>query len=121
MSSLFEQHPLRQALSDEVHARPPVPLDTPEFVTYLAFLHHEGSAEREAAHLAQLAGQLGQNAPATASGHVLLEAEGFRLKWERHNEFSSYCFFRRIEPEDSPDEYALLHVPAAWRKAIPAS
>lgn len=50
---------------------------------------------------------------------MLLETEGFRLKWERHNEFSSYCFFRRIEPEDSPDEYALLHVPAAWRKAIP--
>ena len=55
MSSLFEQHPLRQTLNDEVHARPPVPLDTPEFVTYLAFLHHEGSASREAAHLAQLA------------------------------------------------------------------
>ena len=54
----FEQHPLRQALSDEVHARPPVALDTPEFVTYLAFLHHEGSAEREADHLATLAEQL---------------------------------------------------------------
>lgn len=119
MSSLFEQHPLRQTLNDEVHARPPVPLDTPEFVTYLAFLHHEGSAGREAAHLAQLAEQLGLEPPVTDSGHVLLEADGFRLKWERHNEFSSYCFFRRIEPEDSPDEYALLHVPAAWRKAIP--
>ena len=119
MSSLFEQHPLRQTLNDEVHARPPVPLDTPEFVTYLAFLHHEGSAGREPAHLAQLAEQLGLPPPATDSGHVLLEATGFRLKWERHNEFSSYCFFRRIEPEDSPDEYALLHVPAAWRKAIP--
>ena len=119
MSSLFEQHPLRQTLNDEVHARPPVPLDTPEFVTYLAFLHHEGSASREAAHLAQLAEQLGLPAPSTDTGHVLLEADGFRLKWERHNEFSSYCFFRRIEPEDSPDEYALLHVPAAWRKAIP--
>jgi uncharacterized membrane-anchored protein len=119
MSSLFEQHPLRSALSDEVHARPPVPLDTPEFVTYLAFLHHEGSAGREADHLAALAGQLGQPAPSINSGHVLLEAEGFRLKWERHNEFSSYCFFRRIEPGDSPDDYALLHVPAAWRKAIP--
>ena len=119
MSSLFEQHPLRQTLNDEVHARPPVPLDTPEFVTYLAFLHHEGSASREAAHLAQLAEQLGLPTPSTDTGHVLLEAEGFRLKWERHNEFSSYCFFRRIEPEDSPDEYALLHVPAAWRKAIP--
>lgn len=119
MSSLFEQHPLRQTLNDEVHARPPVPLDTPEFVTYLAFLHHEGSAARESAHLAQLAEQLGVAPPVTDSGHVLLEADGFRLKWERHNEFSSYCFFRRIEPEDSPDEYALLHVPASWRKAIP--
>ena len=116
---LFEQHPLRQSLSDEVHARPPVPLNTPEFVTYLAFLHHEGSAEREAAHLRQLAEQLGLPEPKTDSGHLLMESDGFRLKWERHNEFSSYCFFRRIEPEDIAEDYALLHVPAAWRKAIP--
>ena len=41
--SLFEQHPLRQALNDEVHARPPVPLNTPEYVSYLAFLHDVGA------------------------------------------------------------------------------
>ncbi|NMG65741.1 DUF3422 family protein [Azoarcus indigens] len=117
--SLFEQHPLRQTLNDEVHARPPVPLDTPEFVTYLAFLHHEGSAGREAAHLAALAEQLGVEAPAVDSGHVFLDGGGFRLKWERHNEFSSYTFFRRIQPGDTDDEHALLAVPAAWRKAIP--
>jgi uncharacterized membrane-anchored protein len=116
---LFEQHPLRQTLSDEVHARPPVALDTPEFVTYLAFVHHEGSAEREPAHLRSLAEQLGVPEPDTCSGHLLLEAQGFRLKWERHNEFSSYCFFRRIDPTDAADDYALLHVPTAWRKAIP--
>lgn len=116
---LFEQHPLRQTLSDEVHARPPVALDTPEFVTYLAFVHHEGSAEREPAHLKSLAEQIGLSEPDTCSGHLLLEARGFRLKWERHNEFSSYCFFRRIDPTDAPDDYALLHVPTAWRKAIP--
>ncbi len=117
--SLFEQHPLRQTLNDEVHARPPVPLDTPEFVTYLAFLHHEGSAGREAAHLAALAEQLGAEAPAVDSGHVFLDGGGFRLKWERHNEFSSYTFFRRIQPGDTDDEHALLAVPAAWRKDIP--
>ncbi|TAH45419.1 MAG: DUF3422 domain-containing protein [Betaproteobacteria bacterium] len=116
---MFEQHPLRQALSDEVHARPPVALDTPELITYLAFVHHEGSAEREADHLKALAEQLGLPEPITCSGHLLLETAGFRLKWERHNEFSSYCFFRRIDPTDPSDDYALLHVPAAWRKAIP--
>ena len=115
----FEQHPLRQTLSDEVHARPPVALDTPEFVTYLAFVHHEGSAEREADHLKALAEQLGLAEPTTCSGHLLLETARFRLKWERHNEFSSYCFFRRVDATDPSDDYALFHVPAAWRKAIP--
>ena len=117
--SLFEQHPLRQTLNDEVHARPPVPLDTPEYVTYLAFLHHEGSAERETAHLAALCGQLELPAPRTDSGHLLLDAGDFRLKWERHNEFSSYTFFRRIHPGDGAEDNALLSVPTAWRRDIP--
>lgn len=116
---LFDEHPLRQSLNDEIHARPPVPLDTPEFVTYLAFLHHEGSAGREALHLEALASQLGLEAPETESGHVFIDADVFRLKWERHNEFSSYTFFHHIGPDDTADENALLSVPASWRKDIP--
>ena len=99
--SLFAQHPLRHTLSDEIHARPPTPLQTPELVTYLAFLHHDGSAERERPHLEALADQLGLATPDAASPHMTLDAGTFRLKWERHNEFSSYTFFRRIAPGDS--------------------
>jgi uncharacterized membrane-anchored protein len=116
---LFEQHPLRQTLNDEVHARPPVPLQTPEFVTYLAFLHTEDSADAEAAHLCRLAEQLGVPAPETASGHVFLDAGDFRLKWERHHEFTSYTFVRRIETTDTAGEHALIEVPANWRQDIP--
>lgn len=117
--SMFEQHPLRQALNDEVHARPPVPLDTPEYVTYLAFVHHEGSAERETAHLAALCAQLELPTPRTDSGHLFLDAGDFRLKWERHNEFSSYTFFRKIQPGEGAEHNALLSVPTAWRRDIP--
>ena len=123
--SLFEQHPLRQALNDEVHARPPVPLNTPEYVSYLAFLHDGDSAERQIAHLASLVEQVGlpEHAGlaehAADSGHLLLDAGSFRLKWERHNEFSSYTFFRHIEAGDADEDNALLKVPAAWRKDIP--
>ena len=117
--SLFEQHPLRQSLNDEVHARPPVPLQAPEVVTYLAFLGDPDNARHEAAHLALLAGQLGLPEPATDTAHVSLDAGEFRLKWERHNEFSSYTFFRRTTGTESNDEHALLAVPAAWRKSIP--
>lgn len=116
---LFDEHPQRRTLNDEVHARPPVTLRTPEFVTYLAFLHGEEGTGSGAEHLQSLAEQLGLPVPDTASGHVFLDAGGFRLKWERHNEFTSYTFVRRIEDTDAADEHALLEVPAGWRKAIP--
>ena len=123
--SLFAQHPLRHALNDEVHARPPVPLSTPEYVSYLAFLHDDGSAQHEIEHLAALLEQVGlaEHARlaehASDSGHLFVDAGSFRLKWERHNEFSSYTFFRHIEAGDADEDNALLKLPAAWRKDIP--
>src|SRR5690554_82783 len=83
----FDEHPLRHTLSNEVHARPPVPMHSPEAVTYLAFVHHDGSAGREPRHIAELAAQLGLPAPDCESGHVFLDAGELRFKWERHNEF----------------------------------
>jgi len=120
MMALYDEHPQRKTLSDEVHARPPVPLRAPEVLTYLAFLHQgENATERERAHLLLLSEQLGLAPPDPASGHVLIDAGEFRLKWELHNEFSSYTFIRRIEPSDAADDGALRPVPAAWRKDIP--
>ncbi|MFN3984791.1 MAG: DUF3422 family protein [Rhodocyclaceae bacterium] len=117
--ALFEEHPLRQQLSDEIHARPPVPLDVPEFVTYLAFLHVDGSVGREDAHLRALAAQLGLPEPDTSNSHLFLEGSEFRLKWQRHNEYSSYAFYRRANSTDGRDDDALLAVPAEWRGNIP--
>lgn len=117
--SPFDEHPLRHVLNDEVHARPPVPLQSPARVTYLAFLHHDGSVGRETAHLHGLTAQLGLDAPDTDSGHVSLDAGGFRLKWERHNEFSSYTFLRPLGANDADDADALQAVPVDWYRAIP--
>lgn len=119
--SFFPEHPLRHLLSDEVHARPPVSLGVPEHVTYLAFLHHEDSETREAEHLSQLAVQVGAPPPRLDSGHFFLDAGEFRLKWEKHNEFSSYTFFRRGSDASADDDTpnALLAVPTAWRNQIP--
>ncbi|WP_332669893.1 DUF3422 family protein [Aromatoleum sp.] len=117
---LFEEHPQRRLLNDEVHARPPVPLQTPEFVSYLAFLHVEDSASREAQHLNDLAAQLGLAEPDASTGHVSLDAGAFRLRWERHTEFSSYTFFRRCAgDDDTVARLALFAVPASWRREIP--
>jgi uncharacterized membrane-anchored protein len=114
----LEEHPLRHELNAEVHARPPVPLQCPEAVSYLALLHDAGSSN-EAAHIKLLAAQLGLAEPDTDTGHVSLDAGEFRLKWERHNEFSAYTFFRHAEAGDVTDEHALLSVPTVWRNNIP--
>lgn len=83
----------RAALNDEVHARPPVRLDGPWQVMYLAVRHAPGErgAHREAfralarAHAAEVAADADHAIVATASGLV--------LKWEGHSEFTGYTFF----------------------------
>lgn len=113
-------HPQRQALNDELHARPPVPLSSPSVVTFLAFVREAGTDDGdEVAHVRALAGQLGLELTTENSGHILLDAGQFQLKWERHNEFSSYTFIRPLDPKNDPDRDALLDVPAGWRRAIP--
>lgn len=120
MALSFSQHPQRKTLNDEVHTRAPMMLRSPEAVSYLAFLHHEGSAGREPAHIAAFAAQLGLPEPDCSSGQVILDASDFRFRWSRHNEFSSYTFFRHIDSGDEPsDDHALRKVPEAWRTAIP--
>lgn len=115
----IQEHPLRHALNAEVHARPPVPLQCPEAITYLALLHDADGASDEAAHIKLLATQLGLSEPDTDSGHVAFDAGDFRLRWERHNEFSTYTFFRHTDTSSDGEEHALLPVPTIWRNSIP--
>jgi uncharacterized membrane-anchored protein len=125
---LFTEHPLRNALNAEVHARPPVPLSMPERISYLAFVHGQDNRALEIDHLSSLASMFAVPVPDEIGEHVLLDLGDFRLKFERHTEFTSYTFFRQLDlPDgalsladltgDSTD--ALQAVPAAWRRDIP--
>lgn len=118
--SALTQHPLRQQLNDEVHARPPVALQGDEWVSYLALLHKGSTSANEEEHLHQLCGRLGTNVCPTIHGdHWMLDAGDLRLKWERHNEFSGYTFFRRRKPDDPADTSALAAFPADWVSGLP--
>jgi uncharacterized membrane-anchored protein len=119
---LLPEHPLRQRLNDELHARPPILLNGAEWIGYVAMLHEGGSAEAEEAHLHHLCGQLGADVcPLIQGDHWLLEAGPLRLKWERHNEFSGYTVFLRRQPGDAPNTSALDALPKDWLQGIPGS
>ncbi len=83
-------HPLRFTLHDEVHARPPLSLPTPSRLTCLALVSSSEDVAQELALLRELAALHGLPSPGGEAGHCVIEAPGFRLKWERHTEYSRY-------------------------------
>ena len=117
----FSEHPLRERLQREFHARPPIPLAGPVLVSHLAFLHDGEAAQDERAHLSSLCGEGVCQVVESSESHLVLDNTGFRVRWELHTEFSSYTFFR---PLTAPGRAfgagnALDGVPPEWLAAIP--
>ncbi len=113
-------HPLRPRLVDEVHARPPVPIEGPTLVSYLAYMHDDAEPEADRRHIGRLYERLGLPLEPNAEAlHLLIDGGDYLLKWERHIEFSSYAFFRKPGQPYGSGETALAAAPAEWVDAIP--
>ncbi|HEY7609177.1 MAG TPA: DUF3422 domain-containing protein [Alphaproteobacteria bacterium] len=118
MSQGERDHPLRRVLHDEVHARPYEALTAPTRATHLAFLSGEGAAAAERAHVAALCARFGAALPGEAA-FVSLDLGSFRLRWERHTEFSTYTFFRSSPGTGPFSEPAAAAVPSDWLAGVP--
>lgn len=113
-------HPLRRELNNEIHARPPAVMEAPQLVSYMAITHEdELTRDTEVAHLGELAAAYAVPLPEVTGEHLLLDVGCFQVKWERHNEFSTYTFIRAPEPGDAPDGGAIRAVPARWLAGMP--
>jgi len=114
-------HPERLTLADEVHARPPEPLETPSRATYVAVLMAHENRPRELAHLHALCTAYGVAGPEDGATHFSAALGVLRVKWERHGEFSGYTFFtagRSAEPYSEPPTASL---PPGWLAAVPGA
>ncbi len=107
-------HAQRLALNDEVHARPPVELESPCNLSYLAWISGPDERETEWQRLASLAEQLDAPPPAADAKHYRADREGLRLRWERHTEFTRVTFIVDGAGGEPFTEPALTAVPAAW-------
>jgi uncharacterized membrane-anchored protein len=115
---LPSDHPLRIELNDEAHARPPEALDAPLRLTFLALYSDATQREQEWEHVCALARRYGHAPPARAS-HYSADLGPFRLKWERHTEFTRYKFIVAGGGSDPFDPTALDSVPADWLATLP--
>ncbi len=121
MSLLPPDHPGRLALSNEVHARPPQPLDTPSRASYLAVLVDFDARGPELAHITSLCVHHGVNGPPDGATQFSATLGTMGFKWERHGEFSTYAVF--ISGCGAPPfhEPAASRLPEGWLAAVPGA
>lgn len=112
-------HPLRNQLSNEVHARPYEQLTAPLQASHLALLSDETRLPEERTSISALCERFAVPPISPAARHFSADMGTFRLKWERHSEFSSYTFFHSA-PFDQPfQEPAIGRVPREWLAQLP--
>ncbi len=107
-------HPARMPLNNEVHARPPEALPARVRLTYLVLF-----GELDMTPLADLCDRFGVDPPAQGTNHFSADLGPFRLKWERHTEFTRYWFF--VPARGSANLFgvtALEAVPQDWLQSL---
>ncbi len=119
MLRLPPDHGERFILADEVHARPPEPMETPSRASYVAVMIEAEERTREHAHLTALCERFGVVPPPPQASHYTARLGPLRLKWERHGEFSGFAFFIDGEGTGAYDEHALGLLPDGWLAALP--
>ena len=119
MAYLGKEHPLRDQLDKEIRARPYIALQVPERVSHIAVMSGEHGAKAERKHLAVLCDHYDVAHPPKGSTHFVGDMGPFRVRWERHTEFSTYTFFRS-EPCDEPFVHPVIEfVPTDWLQSVP--
>ncbi|WP_170400354.1 DUF3422 family protein [Ruegeria arenilitoris] len=90
----IDDHPLRYALANELHARPFPVAGTPCTVAFLAIKKPEAAAARDRAedlaHLINLLDRHGAQHPQPQATHYAGQIGRHWLKWEQHTEFVTY-------------------------------
>jgi uncharacterized membrane-anchored protein len=93
----LEDHPLRYALTNELHARPFPSLAAPGQAIYIAIKEPHQAAKRDRSrdrdHLIALLDRFGAQHPKPGATHYFGDLGKFRLKWEQHTEFVTYTAF----------------------------
>ncbi len=99
-------HPLRHAITDEIHARPVEPMPPAGAVTRVAVLLQPGASGSEATAGRFARWCVEHGLPAPRGRQHTYEAAGYRVTWEMHTEFVTLTW------------YPLSQKPQAWPAGI---
>lgn len=113
-----EDHPLRYAITNELHARPFPSIAAPCHCVYVALKEPVNAASRDRgcdiAHLGALVGRHGAPQPEPGATHYSGRIGRHKLKWESHTEFVTYSAFAPGNGPRAFDPSEAEVFPADW-------
>lgn len=106
----FTAHDDRAAVLNEVHARPFMPIATPARLLQFGFLTSPSQSDDDRNWLSRFCETRGREEVPVEARHHRTQLDGCSLRWERHNEFTTYCwYFQPEEGDDMSCEPSRLH------------
>lgn len=109
----------RQMLHDELNADVYELINIPSQLSQLVLLSDRQQTNRERQLVIQLCEQFGVRILNQAFDQLSVELGDFRLRWERHTEYSSYIFYRDGEFDEPFAKPAIAYVPQEWLAQLP--
>ena len=119
---LVTEHPLRRALHNEVHARPPEPMQAPLAICHMVMLADADVRQASRAHLISLLHDHHLPVPDEQTNHLRVDMGTWRLRWELHTEFVTWTFMTDAPtglPKSGDYDLALRQLPQDWLKNLP--
>ena len=102
-------HPLRDSLSKELHARPFLRIDGPASLSHLA-IYSEHDEDIHARLLAALAAAMNLPPPVPHHNHYAAKQGDWQVKWEKHTEFSTFTLPLKMIAPSAADGSPILPV-----------
>jgi uncharacterized membrane-anchored protein len=115
----FSTHPLRDALYDELHARPFKVVTTPQQISHLAFKAQPRELDEAFGLVCELCRRHSVNQPAPDTVSYQQDFGEFTVRWERHMEFYALTFLRPRGTSEPFKTRVLDLVPGDWMAALP--
>jgi uncharacterized membrane-anchored protein len=120
----MQDHALRHALHNEVHARPPEPMQVPLAISHIVMWTDRAEREASRQHLTRLLADHHLASPGPETTHLRVDLGPWRLRWELHTEFVSWTFMREAASNtlsQANPPTALQAVPQEWLSALPGA
>ena len=109
-------HTLKDALIDELHTRPFPVISLPAQVSSIAVLN-PAPVETEIERLTDLANSWGMPVPQKSASCFYQSCDRFNIRWERHNEFSTYTVISRDSAIDK-EQGSLALLGSDWLQSV---